>query len=44
MIARAHRLLASRTFNEKLDRVLFVGGALALALSIVLTTASFLAA
>ena len=44
MLARTQKLLESHQFNRTLDRVLFVGGALALASSLALATASLFVA
>ena len=40
MLARTQKLLESHQFNRTLDRVLFLGDALALTSSLVLATAS----
>jgi len=44
MLARTQRLLESHTFNQTIDRLLFVGGALLLAASVGFATLSFFVA
>jgi preprotein translocase subunit SecG len=44
MIARAQKLLDDNRFNHMLDRILFIGGTLFLATSLVLAAASLFVA
>jgi hypothetical protein len=44
MLARTQKFIESHQFNRTLDRLLFVGGAMALATSLVLATASLFVA